>query len=100
MNNDSSMTSTPKPKIEYGKQFKKDVKRIKRSGKDMQKLLRVIDLLMSQTPLPDRCRPHKLTGDYKDWWECHIEPDWLLVYKADAQRLKLARTGSHSDLFE
>lgn len=87
--------------IKYTSAFKKDFKRIKKRGLAVEKLVTVIDLLVNEKALPTRCRPHKLVGNYEGFWECHIEPDWLLVYEYDddEQELRLRRTGSHSDLF-
>jgi len=56
--------------------------------------------LMADAALPARCRPHKLSGNYADLWECHIAPDWLLIYDFDDTYLRLYRTGTHSDLFD
>ena len=81
-------------------QFKRDVSQAQRRNKDIDRLKRVIVLLAEARPLPARCRDHQLRGAYRDCRECHIEPDWLLVYRVDASMLQLVRTGSHSDLFE
>jgi mRNA interferase YafQ len=80
--------------------FHKDVERMKRHGKNMEKLKVIIDLLAAQEPLPIKNQDHKLQGKYLDRRECHIEPNWLLVYKCDETTLTLERTGSHADLFE
>ena len=81
--------------------FMKDYRRVQKRGKDMSRLTEVIDLLTGGQPLQPRHKNHPLRGNYKDWWECHIEPDWLLVYRIDrsAGRIVFFRTGSHSDLF-
>ena len=81
--------------------MKKDVKRMKKRGKDMSKLTTVLNLLSSGTSLPDTYDDHSLSGTLKDFRECHIEPDWLLMYKKEEDTLLLiaAGTGSHSDLF-
>jgi mRNA interferase YafQ len=81
------------------KRFSKDVKRLRKRGKDMSKLLKITDALCRGEKLPESCRNHKLSGDWAHYWECHIEPDWLLVYQYDAEKLYLAATGTHSDLF-
>ncbi len=90
-------------KIEFTGQFKKDYKLAVKRGCDPKKLEAVIILLISEQPLPEKYRDHALTNsrNYKDMRECHIEPDWLLVYKImkDTLILRLIRTGSHSDLF-
>jgi mRNA interferase YafQ len=86
--------------IERSNQFKKDLKRSLKRGKDPEKLKAIIELLIQQKALPAKNRDHKLTGDYIDCRECHIEPDWLLIYTANETVLRLERTGSHADLFE
>jgi mRNA interferase YafQ len=79
--------------------FKRDFKRALKRGLDSRKLAEVLELLMADQPLPARCRPHRLSGEYLGFWECHIEPDWLLIYDVGPDFLELAATGSHSDLF-
>jgi len=86
-------------RIEQSRSFIKSSKKCGRRGLDMSKLLNVIGLLAGDMDLPERCRPHKLSGNYADNWECHIEPDWLLIYKYDEEALYLIETGTHSDLF-
>jgi mRNA interferase YafQ len=68
-------------------------------GKDMAKLRELILPLIDGGPLPARCKDHPLGGDWKHYRDCHIEPDWLLIYKIDGDDLYLVRTGTHSDLF-
>jgi mRNA interferase YafQ len=80
-------------------QFKRDVKLAERRGKDMAKLRELILLLVEQKPLPPRYTDHALGGDWKHHRDCHIEPDWLLLYKIDGNDLYLVRTGTHADLF-
>ena len=80
--------------------FKRDLKRCKKRGKSFDKLGTIIDLLAEDTPLPHRCRPHKLVGQYTGLWECHIEPDWLLIYELGDAHITLVRTGTHADLFD
>ncbi len=84
----------------YRKSFEKDIKRVKKRRKDMNKLKLVITLLLEQKPLPTRCRDHALSGNYTQHRECHIEPDWLLIYKPIKEAIILERTGSHADLFK
>jgi len=79
--------------------FKKDVKKQKKRGKDLNKLKAVVDLLVAGETLPDRCVDHPLAGNWSGWWDCHIEPDWILIYKVTPDVLTLGRTGSHADLF-
>ena len=87
-------------KPSYTNQFKKDLKLMDRRGKPMEKFKEVADDLISEVPLEARFRNHKLTGNYKGRWECHLEPDWLLVYKFFGDEITFERTGTHSDLFE
>ncbi len=86
--------------IKFTAKFKKDFKKAERQGKDMSKLHGILDLIAHQKPLPKRIHDHPLSGDYGGHRECHIEPDWLLIYKLDNDALILTavRTGSHSDL--
>ncbi len=81
--------------------FQKDLKRIKRRGYDISLLTAVIKRLADGEQLPEKNRDHSLNGDYSRCRECHITPDWLLVYEIDHGELilYLTRTGTHSDLF-
>jgi len=81
-------------------QFKKDVKRMKRRGKDLGKLKEVLEKIASGQELESRHRDHVLIGQYSDTRECHIEPDWLLIYEKAESEVVLIRTGTHSDLFK
>ncbi len=80
-------------------QFKRDIKRIKRQGKNLDKFKQVIKVLVSGESLAPKYRDHVLVGQYKGTRECHIEPDWLLIYELAEGEIVLIRTGSHSDLF-
>lgn len=82
-------------------QFKKDLKLAQKRGLKLDKLRTVVNTLASRKTLDEKYRDHSLIGNYRDFRECHIEPDWLLVYRIDEDRLELFlfRTGSHSDLF-
>ena len=86
--------------IIFKKQFKKDVERIKRTGRSMERLSEVIDLLAESKPLPPNNRDHQLVGNMKDYRECHLGGDWLLIYQLSDDSAILVRTGSHSDLFD
>ena len=81
--------------------FQKDLKRLKKRGLDMSLLTDVIKKLAIGEPLSEKNRDHQLTGNYGNCRECHITPDWLLIYEVDGEELilYLTRTGSHSDLF-
>ena len=87
--------------IFYTNQFKKDFKKAKKQGKNLEKLKEVLVLLQEQQILTQKYKDHVLTGNYIGTRECHIEPDWLLIYKIDGDKLilTLARIGSHSELF-
>lgn len=85
--------------IQSKKQFEKDLIKAKKRGKDIAKFENIVMQLINSYPLPAKNREHKLQGDFKNYWECHIEPDWLLIYKKTATEIILIRTGTHSDLF-
>jgi mRNA interferase YafQ len=80
-------------------QFRKDIKRLEKRGKDLDKLKEVILRLFEGRPLDARHRDHPLTGPWQGSRDCHVEPDWLLIYRIDDSALYLERTGTHSDLF-
>jgi mRNA interferase YafQ len=82
------------------KQFERDLRRLKRRRKKLDKLWAIVELLVRSDPLPARCRRHKLSGEWDRFWECHIEPDWLLIWVETKENLTLTRTGTHADLFE
>ncbi len=88
-------------KIEYTNKFKKDYKRILARRLNESLLDEVLSLLIEEKPLPMKYRDHDLVGEYTGCRECHIQPDWLLIYRKDKEFLTLilTRTGSHSDLF-
>ena len=81
-------------------QFKRDVKRAQRRGKNLAKLKPPVTALARQSPLPDRYRDHPLRGNWQGYRELHVEPDWLLIYRVVGNELRLVRTGSHADLFD
>ena len=79
--------------------FKKDVKRQKKRCKDLSKLKAIVDMLVAGEALPERCVDHPLSGNWSGWRDCHIQPDWILIYKVTPDTLTLGRAGSHADLF-
>ena len=85
----------------YTTKIKRDVKLLKKRGYDFKKFAKVVDILRNGEKLPEKYKDHKLTGEYEGQRECHIEPDWLLIYKIEDNLLilTLTRTGTHSDLF-
>lgn len=84
----------------YAKQFAKDLKRMMNRGKSKKKIKEVLKKLINEEQLDARYKDHRLVGNYKDRRECHIEPDWLLIYKKTRGEIVFERTGTHSDLFE
>ncbi len=85
--------------IEYTGQFKRDLKKAKKRGKDMQKIKEPLRLLIEEELLPPVYRDHPLTGNWSGYRDLHIEPDWLLIYRVSENLIRFERTGSHSDLF-
>ena len=85
--------------LKISNQFKKDIKLAKKQNRDLKKLENVINALQSKEKLDRKFKDHKLTGNFSDCRECHITPDWLLIYMMNEKELVLVRIGSHSDLF-
>lgn len=85
--------------VRYSSAFKKDFKTCIKRGYKMPLLQGVINTLRIPAPLPDKNRDHSLSGNFAGYRECHVEPDWLLIYKQVGNELQLYRTGTHSDLF-
>ena len=85
------------PQEENG--FRRDLKLMRKRSKDIEKLKSIVRKLVIQEPLPAKNYNHQLIGKYKGFYECHIEPDWLLIYRITSTNLILVRTGTHSDLF-
>lgn len=80
--------------------FRKDIKRLQKRGKKFDVFKNVINTIFSGNKLEQKFRDHALIGEYKGARECHIEPDWLLIYELTSDELILIRTGTHSDLFK
>lgn len=87
-------------KISYRNQFKKELKQQEKRGKDLKKFIQIAEKLASEKLLDPKHRNHRLIGNFKDRWECHIEPDWLLIYFKTDEEIIFERTGTHSDLFK
>ena len=87
-------------KVSQTRQFSRDVKRMRKRGKDLQKLQEVVKLLAEDIPLPANYRDHPLIGPWQPSRDCKIEANWILIYTADKDSLRLERTGTHSDLFK
>jgi len=90
--------------IKLDKQFKKDIKRDQKSGKykkdDFLELRNIMDSLIEKQPLDEKYLEHKLIGDWRGYLECHIKPNWLLIYKIEEELIKFARIGTHQQLFK
>ena len=89
-------------KLQISTKFRKDYKRIKKRGYNLSLLQDILDKLCAKEPLEPKHRDHAPSGSYKGFRECHIQPDWLLIYAIDDDRLILvaSRTGTHADLFD
>lgn len=86
-------------KVRIVREFKRDLKKVKKRGKSLVKLDKIVGMLLRNKKLENKYRIHKLQGNYGNKLECHIEPDWLLIYELNEDYLTLYRTGSHADLF-
>ncbi len=86
--------------IKFSSQFRKDYKKAIKQSKDIEHLNNVIDKLSKKEKLDKRYYDHQLTGQLQGYRDCHIEPDWILIYKSSETELLLARLGSHSELFK
>jgi mRNA interferase YafQ len=84
----------------YSGRFRRDVRLAQKRGKNLAKLRRVMELLIDNAPLEPALRDHALQGVWRDWRDLHIEPDWILIYRADGLSVRFERTGSHADLFD
>ncbi len=84
----------------YSNQFLKDIKLLEKQGKDLSKLKAVLQALANEEPLGAECKDHPLKGKYQSCRDCHIESDWILIYKIFPDKIRFQRTGSHSDLFK
>ena len=80
--------------------FLRDLKLARKRGKDLRRIEKIIDTLAHEQPLAARHRPHRLQGVMRGLWECHVEPDWLLIWGDDDEAVTLIRTGTHADLFD
>ena len=86
-------------KIRYKNKFKKDIQKYKKRGKDLEKLKDIITKLANRKKLDTKYRDHKLVGNFKNRRSCHIEPDWVLVYKIEEDTIIIERMGSHAELY-
>ena len=87
--------------VDYTNRFKKDLKRCVKRGLDISKIIEAVKQLEANGQLPAKYKPHKLVGDRQGQWECHIQPDWLMVWEQNDMELTLLflQTGTHADLF-
>ena len=86
-------------RLKTTKRFEQDLRRAKRRGRNLDKLWAIVETLCAGDRLARRYRPHKLSGEWDRVWECHIGPDWLLLWHETDDAIVLARTGTHADLF-
>jgi mRNA interferase YafQ len=86
-------------RLSQTRQFVRDIKRMRKRGKDLGKLRDIVEKLARRASLDAKHRDHPLVGSWEGCRDCHIEPDWVLIYWADTDSLRLERTGSHGDLF-
>lgn len=84
----------------YTNSFKKDIKKVKKRGLDTDELKKVITLLIEEKELDKKYKNHKLSGNWKGYFDCHIADDWVLVYKIEDKTVIFQRTGTHQDIFE
>lgn len=80
--------------------FKRDLRKLRKRGKDLSRLRRLLDMLIQQAALAAHYLDHPLKGPWRGYREVHIEPDWLLIYQVTGEKLQLVRTGSHADVFK
>ena len=84
----------------YSSQFQRDVKRLQKRGKELDKLKQLIELLLVGDPLPSQYRDHPLKHGWAGYRDAHVEPDWVLIYRSTEKTVHLERTGTHEELFE
>ena len=84
----------------YSSQFQRDVKRLQKGGKNLEKLKKLIELLLAGQPLPPLYKDHPLKLNWAGYRDAHIESDWVLIYSATPDKVHLERTGTHEELFE
>jgi mRNA interferase YafQ len=84
----------------YSTQFQRDLKRLQKRGKNLDKLKRLIELLLAADPLPPQYKDHPLKHGWAGYRDAHVAPDWVLIYSATEKTLHLERTGTHEELFE
>jgi mRNA interferase YafQ len=85
---------------EYSTQFQRDVKRCQKRGKDLPKLKLLLATLIAEQPLSPQYKDHPLKNNWSGYRDAHIEPDWLVIYRIDADGIRFERTGTHADIFE
>ena len=86
--------------LEYTTKFRREYKLLHKRGYNMALLQNAISTIANKKPLPAKNKAHKLSGNFNDCWECHIQPDWLLIYHVSGGEITFTRTGTHSDLFK
>lgn len=86
-------------RIRQSTKFRRDIKRLSKQGFDLSKIETVVKVLVAEEPLAEKYRDHPLSGNWVGYRDCHIQPDWLLIYRIVEDELQLTRTGSHAELF-
>lgn len=84
----------------YSTQFHRDIKRLQKRGKDFEKLKKLIELLLAEAPLPPQYKDHPLKGNWSGYRDAHVEPDWIVIYSANRDKVHFERTGTHEELFD
>lgn len=84
----------------YSAKFGRDVKRLQKRGKDFEKLKTLVKLLLAEVPLPPQYKDHPLKRNWSGYRDAHLEPDWVVIYSANSEKVHFERTGTHEELFE
>ena len=84
----------------YSAQFERDVKRLRKRGKDLEKLKSFVKLLLAESPLPPQYKDHPLRSNWSGYRDAHLEPDWVVIYSTTSEQVHFERTGTHEELFE
>jgi mRNA interferase YafQ len=84
----------------YSAQFERDVKRLRKRGKDFEKFKKLVTLLLADMPLPPQYKDHPLKRNWSGYRDAHLEPDWVVIYSASSEKVHFERTGTHEELFE
>ena len=86
--------------VSYSAQFERDIKQLRKRGKDLEKLKSLVRLLVAEAPLPPQYKDHPLKRNWSGFRDAHLEPDWVVIYSTTSQKVHFERTGTHEELFE